>query len=253
MGHIPVLIQYFTLSIITYTPEQIGSSNNSPYLVPFKPPPPVNKMADTASTQLPQEREQFLNLFVAIHQQGVRCNHWSLFIDGPSADMKVHHEIISSNRKLHWEYRMSNDPHDYSHEFEVIFLHRVSAAHFDRIKSIAENMYLSGYRREWDSQTYVLDLMEELENGGVIVVPPEQDDGYDQRVKYIIGRRQWYRCLPRIVRWIALGCLWDAVGSFHIYGLLMCRWNDWRKGNDKVSTFIGINYCIGFGCGFTGH
>ncbi|RJE21527.1 hypothetical protein PHISCL_06131 [Aspergillus sclerotialis] len=144
----------------------------------------------TGTTPTQHLQGQTLSIYVVIFPRDTPYKHWSLFVDGPSADMKVQHQIVGPNWNGYFEYKKADDLREGRYPFDLIFLCKVSVVHFDRINFIAENMPVCKYRREWDKQAYVLHLIEQLENDGLIDVPPMQEDGYGRRVEYIRGRQE---------------------------------------------------------------
>lgn len=139
--------------------------------------------AVTPKSQRPgQPTDQTIGLYVARYHHNAAHKHWTLFIDGPAPSTCVQHQILGPHARTYFEHAktVGEHPADDPELVQLSFLCNVCAANVDAIAAIAEGMPVYRYRREWDAQVYVLDVIEALETARVIDVPAGQVELYQE-------------------------------------------------------------------------
>ncbi|RMJ23575.1 hypothetical protein PHISP_05558 [Aspergillus sp. HF37] len=168
----------------------------------------------TPKSQRPgQPNDHTIGLYVARYHPNAAHKHWTLFLDGPTASTCVQHQILGPNARTYFEHAktVGEHPADDPELVQLSFLCNVAAANFDSIAAIAEDMPVYRYRREWDAQVYVLDVIEALESARVIDVPAGQVELYQEFKGVIQGyleegnvpplRGLWDRSLWGVGEW----------------------------------------------------
>jgi hypothetical protein len=196
------------------------TNENAPPPSPETPKPitDTTTAAVTPKSQRPSQRpgqptDQTMGLYVARYHHNAAHKHWTLFVDGPTPATCVQHQILGPNARTYFEHAktVGEHPADDPELVQLSFLCNVSAANFDAIAAIAEGMPVYRYRREWDAQVYVLDVIEALETARVIDVPAGQVELYQEFKGVIQGyleegsvpplRGLWDRSLWGVGEW----------------------------------------------------
>lgn len=133
-------------------------------------------------------KEPLMALHVARFNHEATYKQWSLYIEGPRAETRVQHRIVGPNAHTYFEYeKIFADPAKDQELVQMSFLCIVSLSHFDAVNTLAESMSIYHYRREWDCQVYVLDLVNLLESAGIIDLTPERWELYQEYKEVVQG------------------------------------------------------------------
>lgn len=114
-------------------------------------------------------------LYVAIYNDGGVFKHWSLFVDGPSAEEKVIFHIMGSSQRYRHESRQSNARQSAS-LLEMVPLCRIETSKLSDIEAAAQNTVIHNEAPGYNCQDYVLELLDTMEEEGII-------DGSDKKYR----------------------------------------------------------------------
>lgn len=124
-------------------------------------------------------------IYVAIYEDEGVYKHWNLFVDGPTDTEKTILQIMGSSTNYRFEMETSN-ARDIKNHSELIPLCDVPASKIGAIKEAAEQAPIHNGYPGYNCQDYVLELLDDLEERGII-------DGRDaeyQKKKEIVRSKQ---------------------------------------------------------------
>ncbi|KAK4613285.1 hypothetical protein CLAFUW4_08792 [Fulvia fulva] len=107
------------------------------------------------------------NLCVALYDNGVFFKHWALFVNGRSNQEKVIFHVQGAEKNFKYESRQG-DATTSKKFLESLPLCRIEISKLKDIELAAENTVLHNERRVWNHQDYVLDLLDKLEEEGIV-------------------------------------------------------------------------------------
>lgn len=125
-------------------------------------------------------------LYVAIYDDGGVYKHWSLFIDGPTDDEKIILHIMGSSTRYRFDKRNSNARESAS-LVEMVYLCDVQNSKIDAITDAAENATIHNEFPGYNCQDYILELLDDLEEKGII---NRNDAGYKRNRKTVEGKQE---------------------------------------------------------------
>ncbi|KAK2755674.1 hypothetical protein FQN54_005823 [Arachnomyces sp. PD_36] len=127
-------------------------------------------------------------IFVAIYDDGGIYKHWTLFIDGPDASEKTILNIMGSSTNYRFEMRNS-DARDSETVQEVIYLQDVKVSDIPAIKEAGKNAVIHNEFPGYNCQDYVIELLTELEEQGIV---DGGDEEYIQRKEKVKSRQEGF-------------------------------------------------------------
>jgi hypothetical protein len=129
-----------------------------------------------------------ISLYVAIYNDGGVYKHWSLFLDGPKkADKRIFH-VMGSDGNFRYDTKNTNARRSQS-LLELVYLGEVKASDADRIEDIARRLPVQNNMSGWNCQDYVLDLLEALEEAGII---DGEDSNYKGKKDTVRGKQEGF-------------------------------------------------------------
>ncbi|KAJ5929200.1 hypothetical protein N7454_007048 [Penicillium verhagenii] len=125
-------------------------------------------------------------LYIAVTHGDGAFKHWGLFIDDKNQTDKTVLQVKGSDGSFRYEAE-TKDARNSPDLIQLIYLCNVDLPKANSIKSIAGRVEVHNDISGWNCQDYVLDLMDELEEKGVL-------DGLDVRYRtqmdYIRGMQE---------------------------------------------------------------
>lgn len=123
-------------------------------------------------------------LYVTIHTGGGVYKQWRLYLDGPSPTQKIIYQVRGSTHRYRFEtrtedYRKSEDL------LESIFLCDVELEKFGLVDKFARSVVVRNRGAGWNCQDFVLELLERLEEEGVL---DGSEEGYRNAVGVVRGK-----------------------------------------------------------------
>ncbi|KAL5333218.1 hypothetical protein BJX70DRAFT_403825 [Aspergillus crustosus] len=115
--------------------------------------------------------------------------HWSLFIDAANKAEKTIVHIIGARQKFFPQIRTPSDARESTALIELVDLCQINAADAKRIKNLAYAMPIRNENPDYSCQDYVLDLLELLEDKGIVVATLE----YKDRKRVLAAKRQSWK------------------------------------------------------------
>jgi hypothetical protein len=126
-------------------------------------------------------------LCVAVFDAGSMFKHWAVFLDGEGNDKFMFHALGGEGR-FRFEERKSNARQSKSIS-EVIELCKVKGPHIGTVKRIARQMPIHNEIPVWNCQDYVLEVLEELENAGVV---SDEDTDYTEQKEKLAAKQEGF-------------------------------------------------------------
>lgn len=127
-----------------------------------------------------------VGLHVAIYKEdeGV-YKHWGLFVDGPTQDQKLVFHIEGSSTRFRFDRKLSNARFS-KRLLELICLCHVPVGKIGAIDQAAEGAAIHNEYPGYNCQDYVLELLSDLEQKGLI----DGNDASYQKQKDLVESKQ---------------------------------------------------------------
>ncbi|GIK00058.1 hypothetical protein Aspvir_004073 [Aspergillus viridinutans] len=126
-----------------------------------------------------------VGIYVAIFKGGGIYKHWALFIDEPQADETLL-QVKGSDGRFRYEAE-KRDARNSQSLVELVYLCDVDVAKANRIRDVARKIPVHNEISGWNCQDYVLDLLNALENDGVL---NSDDADYTEQKSYVEGKQE---------------------------------------------------------------
>lgn len=163
---------------------------------------PTNALSISASNMLPSMQKMpprtrqhpkglTIPLFVSFYTSGLYSRHWAVYIEPPYDEDKTVMHATGMRGDLHVECRNSNARKSKS-LLELMYLCQVPESQIEDIKDIAEGIPLKNEDPGWGCKNYVMDLLDALEDEGII----EEDD-----MEYKVRRQSLDGQLTKNLSW----------------------------------------------------
>ncbi|KAJ5105242.1 hypothetical protein NUU61_002589 [Penicillium alfredii] len=106
-----------------------------------------------------------VGVFVSIHDDDGVYKHWAVFIDGINDKALLH--VKGSDGRFRYEPE-TRDARRSKSLVELVHLCNVDVAKISEIKAVAGQVIVRNESRGWNCQDYVLELLEALEEKGLV-------------------------------------------------------------------------------------
>jgi len=126
-----------------------------------------------------------ISIYTAIYDETGIFKHWSLFLDGTTDVDKTELQVMGSDGRFWFEEKNAN-PRDAQDLLELVYLCELDADQLGSIKDIAKRVPVRNEIAGWNCQDFVLDLLDALEDDGVI---DAGNEAYVKRKENLRGRQ----------------------------------------------------------------
>ncbi|QKX55091.1 uncharacterized protein TRUGW13939_02183 [Talaromyces rugulosus] len=116
-----------------------------------------------------------VSLYVAIYNDEGVYKHWAFFIDGPTDTQKNVLNIMSSSTQYRFERRHGNE-HESEILSKIVYICEMEESKIKTTVKIAKTAVIHNEYPGYNCQDYVLEMLDTLEENGVI-------DGSDENYK----------------------------------------------------------------------
>lgn len=127
-----------------------------------------------------------VGVHVAFHHDEGVYKHWGLFMDGPTNSDQIVLQIMGSSTNYRFD-PITSDPRESDTLEELIHLCDVPVSKMDAIKDAARNAPIHNEYPGYNCQDYVLDLLDDLEDKGII---DKRDKKYQQKKEIVKSKQE---------------------------------------------------------------
>lgn len=127
---------------------------------------------------------------VAILDDGAVFKHWGVLIEKPKAAESILLQVMGSDGRFRYEPE-TGDVRDSTTRtlVELVYLCDVDVTEISSIETVASRVTVHSEIRGWNCQDYVLDLLDALENEGIVY---KEDAGYKSQKSLVRGKQEGF-------------------------------------------------------------